>query len=406
MKKFIIITALLILVSIRIFSQGQPYVILVSFDGFRWDYVNRGITPNFDSIKANGVSAISLRSDFPSITFPNHYSIVTGMYPENHGLIANTFYNPFSKETYTYRDSTKVQDAKWYSGEAFWETAKRQGIITASYFWPGSEIKLDYRRPDYVESYSHSRPFEERVNGVIDWLKLSYTERPHFITLYFEATDEAGHKFGPNSMQMNNAIAKEDSMIGLLTSKLKTINLLDSTDIVIVSDHGMTEVSSDKIINVEDILKNYNVSYQENGPFMLIQPASSDVQNVYQTLADHKNHFEVFTKENIPACYHFSSNPLIPEIILIADLGWSLANNKSIQSMKKYPEKGNHGYDNNQMDMNGIFYATGPDFKTGYNTATINNIDIYPLLCKIFNITPRSNIDGKLENIEYILKGY
>ena len=263
MKKLFLTYVLLFLSSAGLFAQRQPYVILISLDGFRWDYVNRGITPNFDFIKANGIAAISLRPDFPSITFPNHYSIVTGLYPENQGLIANTFTDPFTKETYRVNDSTKSKNAKWYLGEAFWETAKRNGIITASYFWPGSDMKLDYRRPDYVESYVHTHAFEDRVNGVLNWLKLPYEKRPHFITLYFEATDDSGHEFGPNSIQMNHAIEKEDSMIGLLTNKLKNISLLDSTDIIVVSDHGMTEISKDKVVNIEEIIKNYNVTYQD-----------------------------------------------------------------------------------------------------------------------------------------------
>jgi predicted AlkP superfamily pyrophosphatase or phosphodiesterase len=407
MKKSILFFVLFTLVSVQIFAQAQPYVILISFDGFRWDYVNRGITPNIDSIKAHGVSALSLRPDFPSITFPNHYSIITGMYPENHGLIANSFYDEYSKETYKISDSTKVKDGKWYWGEAFWETAKRNGIITASYFWPGSEMKPDYRRPDYIESYTHSRPFEDRVNGVVNWLTLPNKERPHFITLYFEATDDSGHKFGPNSVQVNHAAAKEDSMIGLLCAKLKGINLLDSTDIIVVSDHGMTGISKDRIVNIEEILKNDKIFYRSSGPFMMIQPENtSDKMKIYETLLSSRNHYKVFTKDNIPACYHFSSNPFISDIILIADLGWSLVDNRALKNMQKYAELGNHGYDNNELDMNGIFYACGPDFKSGYHIGTLNNIDIYPLLCRIFNIVPRSNVDGKLENIEYILKGY
>jgi ectonucleotide pyrophosphatase/phosphodiesterase family member 5 len=405
MKKLFLSVFVFTLVSVTIFAQSKPYVILISFDGFRWDYVNRGITPNIDSVKENGVSAISLKPEFPSKTFPNHYSIITGMHPENHGIIANNFANPFTNETYKASDSSKVKNGKWYLGEAFWETAKRNGIITASYFWPGSEMRPEIRRPDYVESYVHTRPFEQRVNGVINWLKLSYNERPHFITLYFEATDDSGHKFGPNSIPVNHAIAKEDSMIGLLTGKLKEINILDSTDIIIVSDHGMTEISKQRVVNVEDILKGYNVIYQEYGPFMMIEPKGLDKNKVYETLLNNKNHFNVYTKENIPEYYHYSDNPFISDIILIADLGWSIVDNKSFKNMEKYSDMGNHGYDNHEMDMHGIFYAIGPDFKVGYHTGTLNNIDLYPLLCKIFNIAPRSNIDGKLENIEFILKG-
>ena len=406
MKKFVLLIAAYFIIAANIFAQSQPYVILISFDGFRWDYVNRGITPNLDKMKDNGVSAISLRPGFPSKTFPNHYAIVTGMYPANNGLIANTIYNPHTKETFRLSDSTKVTDGRWYIGEAFWETVRRNGIITASYFWPGSEMQPGYRSANYFKHYFHDRPFEERVQGVIDWMKLPYEKRPHFITLYFEATDDMGHRYGPDSKEVNWAIAKEDSMIGLLQQKLKEINLSDSTDIILVSDHGMTNISNKRVVNVEKILSSYKVRYHENGPFMMIQPEKSQVREVYNLLKKSENHYAAFTKENIPECYHFSNNPFISDIVLIADLGWSLVDNRSIKWMENVETGGNHGFDNFAMDMNGIFIAVGPDFKKNYKTGTINNIDIYPLLCKIFGITPRSNIDGKLENIEYILKGY
>lgn len=405
MKKLFLLIIALFFAAGNALPQHRPYVILISFDAFRWDYGNRGITPNLDYIKENGVHALTLRPDFPSKTFPNHYSIITGMYPENQGLIANSFYDPFSKETYRVGDSSKVVDGRWYLGEAFWQTADRNGIKTASYFWPGSEINPSYRRPDYFEHYQWSRPFEQRVQGVIDWMKLPYPERPHFITLYFEATDDMGHKYGPDSKEVNGAIKKEDNMIGLLFKKLDEINLRDSTDIIIVSDHGMTGVSNKRIINVERILKDYKIMYQENGPFMLIQPQKSEVNEVYQLLRKNEKHYRAFTKENIPDCYHYSKNAFLPDIILMADLGWSLVDNRSAKWAEKVESGGNHGYDNFALDMNGIFYAIGPDFKKGYQTGTLNNIDIYPLLCKIFNIVPRSNIDGKLENIEFILKG-
>ncbi len=404
MKKILLILSLFI--SISVFAQQKPYVILISFDGFRWDYANRGITPNLDYIKEQGVSAVSLRPDFPSKTFPNHYSIITGMYPENHGLVANSFYDPYSKQTYKIGDSTQVTDGRWYQGEAFWQTADRNGIITASYFWPGSTIRPSYRRPDYTEKYEHSRPFTARVNGVLNWLKLPQNKRPHFITLYFEATDDMGHKYGPDSKEVNAAVAKEDSMIGLLTSRLKEISLLDSTDIIIVSDHGMTDISDKKIINVEKMLGAYKVRIQESGPFMMVQPGRDELNEVYNILQKNEKHYRVYKKDDVPACYHFSNNPFISDIVLIADLGWSLVDNRSEKYMMKYGNLGNHGYDNFAMDMNGIFFAIGPHFKSGYRTGTVNNIDIYPLLCKIFNIVPRSNIDGKLENIEYVLKEY
>ncbi len=404
MKKLLIFFFLFFVISNDFFAQSKPYVILVSFDGFRWDYVNRNITPNLDSVKKNGVSALSLRPTFPSKTFPNHLAIITGMYNDHHGIISNRFTNPFTHESYRLGDTVSVRESKWYLGEPFWETAKRQGIITASYFWPGSEMRNKNRRPTYYKKYVHTTPYLDRINGAIEWLKLPQKKRPHFITLYFHDTDTYGHAFGPNSPEINTSIKRLDKLVGYLTSQLSKINLLDSTNIIFVSDHGMTEISLNKIINIEEILKGYNYKMEDGGPFVLIRPAKKNLENIYTKLKENEKHYKVYLKKDLPKFFHYSENPFIPSIILVADIGWSLVNNKILKLMRKHVKHGNHGYDNNYIDMHGIFIAEGPQFKKGYKTGTLWNVDIYPLLCKIFNIEPRANIDGKLERIEFILK--
>jgi ectonucleotide pyrophosphatase/phosphodiesterase family protein 5 len=405
MKQFFKSFFLILILSITgLRAQSQPYVILISFDGFRWDYVDRGITPHFDYIKEHGVAAKSLRSSFPTTTFPNHISIITGMYPEHHGIISNNFWNYFNNTHYSMSDTIATRSAVWYKGEAFWETAERQGIKTASYFWPGSEVTLSYRHPAYYYKYEHLKPYRERVDGVIGWLKLPYDKRPHFITSYFDATDTYGHRYGPDAPETNFAIAQLDSILGYYFEKLKEINLFDSTDIIVVSDHGMTNISSDRVVNIENILTGLKYKQNDNGPFMMIEPASGELDSIYYRLSESEKHFKVYKREDVPEYFHFSNNPLISRIIVMAENGWGLGTNKSIENMKKHPERGNHGYDNYWMDMNGIFYALGPAFKNNYLVGTINNIDIYPLLCKIFNILPNPLIDGKLDRIEYILK--
>ncbi|MCL6098352.1 MAG: ectonucleotide pyrophosphatase/phosphodiesterase [Bacteroidetes bacterium] len=384
------------------FAAPKPYVILISFDGFRWDYLNRNITPNLEKVRENGVSAISLRPAFPSKTFPNHLSIITGMYPSHHGIIANNFYDPFKKQFYRMQDTNAVRNERWYLGEAFWETAERQGITTASYFWPGSELTDIYRRPTYREFFDYSRPEEIRLQGVIDWLKLPAEKRPHFITLYFQNTDTEGHKYGPNSPEVNEAIKKLDSITGLLFKKLDEIKMKDSVNVIFVSDHGMTNISHQKEINIEKIIGQEKATLGDLGPTMMVFPKKENFQEVYNLLKQNENHYKVYLRNEVPTYFHYSENPFISPIVLIADLGWSLVTNK--KSDRK--EGGNHGYDNNQLDMHGIFLAIGPNFKTNYYTGTLWNIDIYPLLCEIFNIVPRSNIDGKLERIEFLLKGH
>jgi len=404
MKKFFVIIIIILISTSGLFAQPQPYVILISFDGFRWDYVDRGITPHFDYIKENGVAAKSLRPCFPTKTFPNHISIITGMYPEHHGIITNGFWDPFIHTRFSLSDTITTREAKWYKGEAFWETAERQGIKTASYFWPGSEVTLSYRHPTYHKGFERKEPYRKRVDGVINWLQIPYDKRPHFVASYFEATDDYGHKYGPDSSGTNYAIEQLDSILGYYFEKLKEINLFDSTNIIVVSDHGMTNVSTNRVINIENILEGYKYKQNDDGPFMLIEPGAEQLDKIYSKLKENENHYKVYRREDVPAYFHFSDNPLISKIVIIAENGWSLETDKSFENMKKWNSKGNHGYDNYFMDMNGIFYAMGPAFKKNYQVGIINNIDIYPLLSKVFNIFPNPLIDGRLNRIEYILK--
>ncbi len=388
------------------FAQGKPYVILISFDGFRWDYPHRGITPNLEKFKENGVTALSLEPVFPTKTFPNHLSIITGMYPENHGIIMNVFTNPFTGESYRLGDTTSVRESKWYWGEAFWETAERQGIICASYFWPGSELHLKHRSPTYRHLYDHHRPYEKRIEGVLNWLKLPSDKRPHFITLYFHETDSKGHDYGPDSEENNEAIKLLDSMLGLLLDGLEEIDMLSKTNIIIVSDHGMIEVSKKRAVMVDSLLSGFDCKFTENGALMTVKPKKNNIHRVYNRLKETAHHFRVFYTQNVPEHFHFSSHPFIAPIVLMADIGWSLVTKQTKEWLFNLPGNsgGNHGFDNHYLDMHGIFYAMGPSFKQGYQTGTLKCVDIYPLLCKIFGIQPRQNIDSKLDRISFILR--
>lgn len=398
------IVLFILILSLSLFAQAKPYVIMISFDGFRWDYANRGISPNLDEMKNNGVHALSLKPAFPTKTFPNHYSIITGMYPENHGIIFNSFINPFTKEGYRLGDTTSVRECKWYLGEAFWETAERNGIKTASYFWPGSELKNKNRHPSYYKHYEHNLPYKERIDGVIDWLKLPQEKRPHFITIYFHDTDSYGHEYGPNSNEINQSIQRLDSLIKYLYDKLEETEVYNSTNVIVVSDHGMTEISLDKTINIESMLCGYDVLIDGSKPVMMLKPDYEDFDEVMNILKKNEDHYKVYSKNNMPKYFNFDRHPFIYPIILVADIGWSLVSNQWLKSMEDDYSVGNHGYDNNHTDMHGVFIAQGPSFKKGYKIGTVQNVDIYPLLCELFKIEPRSNIDGKLENIRYILK--
>jgi len=402
--KLFLFQILILIFSLNLYAQEKPYVILISMDGFRWDYIYRGITPNLNKLADEGVHALSLRPSFPSKTFPNHYSIITGMYPENHGIIFNSFTNTFTGETYRIGDTISTRQSKWYKGEAFWETANRHNIKTASFFWVGSEQDVDYKRPTYFYHYNQNISFEERVNGVIKWLQLPENERPQFITLYFEEPDSKGHSFGPNSPETNKAIALVDSMLGLLIDKLKNIGMEDKVNIIVVSDHGMTEISDKRIINIEEILKDYKCKFYGMGTSIMIDAEPDKLNEIYQTLKKNEKNYRVYMKDEIPEYFHFSKNPFILPIIVIAETGWTLVTNEYFKRTRSYSIRGEHGFDNHNLDMHGIFIAKGPAFRSGYKTGTLWNVDVYPLLCKIFNITPNNLIDGDINRIGFILK--
>jgi predicted AlkP superfamily pyrophosphatase or phosphodiesterase len=401
MKKILFIFLLFIC---SVYGQSKPYVVLVSIDAFRWDYINRGITPSLSQIKEEGVSALSLQPSFPSKTFPNHLSIITGMYPESHGIISNSFINLFTGEKYSMGIDSAVTNGKWYLGEAFWETAKRNGIKTASFYWPGSEILNAEKRPDYFKAYKKGTTDNEKLEEVLKWLQLPYAERPHFITVYFEQVDTQTHQFGPDSKEASSVIKEIDSVIARLKGNFTKAGLKDSINLVVLSDHGMTNIDNKRIINIEEIIGDVSCKIINTGPVGMVQVPAGKEKPVYEKLKKSENHFKVYYKDEVPEYYHYSKHPFITPIVVIADLGWSLIDNKMAKKLKTDKGKvGDHGFDNHQIDMHGIFVAEGPAFKKNYRTGTLLNIDVYPLLCKIFGIEPRSNIDGKAERIEFLL---
>ncbi|MFA5833453.1 MAG: ectonucleotide pyrophosphatase/phosphodiesterase [Bacteroidota bacterium] len=377
---------------------------MISFDGFRWDYLDRNLTPNIDSLISDGVKATSLQPVYPTKTFPNHLAIVTGMYAENHGIIQNEFIDLTTKRVYKISDTIEVRDSRWYKGEAIWETARKQGKITASYFWPGSELNDSTKRPNYVERYQHTRPYERRLEGVKRWLELPKDERPDFIALYIDATDTQGHWFGPNSMEINRTIAEMDSLIGKLVQYLKQTKRFESTNILIVSDHGMTEIDPQRTIVVGDYLKEEKYLAEWDGPILLLESLENRNAEIVNTLRRQLKHAQVYLKNEIPDSFHLKKSESVFSILVAADLGWSLTDKElSKKRLLNFP-KGNHGFNQHHKEMQGIFVARGPAFKKKFKIGTMENIDIYPLLCKILKIQQNVNIDGKLKRVESLLE--
>ncbi|MFZ4619034.1 MAG: ectonucleotide pyrophosphatase/phosphodiesterase [Bacteroidota bacterium] len=385
-------------------AQEKQCTILISFDGFRWDYLNRNLTPTIDSLAKQGVRASSLEPVYPSKTFPNHLAIATGMYADNHGIIQNDFLDDNAQRRFKISDTVEVRDARWYRGEAIWETARKNKKISASYFWPGSELNEEQRHPNYFERYEMKRPYSDRINGVLKWIGMPAAQRPDIITLYFDATDTQGHYFGPNSTQVNGAISRLDSVVAALIAGLRKMKMTDSTNIILVSDHGMAEVDLSRTIVLDDLLKGEQYQTQWSGPTVLLRSTNGRDKQIIELLRKKMDHASVYTKSEFPDYFHFSHNDLIYPVIIAADLGWQVRANALTKKDSVNIEYGNHGFDNHHMDMHGIFIASGPVFKKNYLTGMLKNIDIYPMLCKVLKIGPNSNTDGKLERIGFILR--
>ena len=384
-----------ILVNLSFFASfDRNITILISFDGFRYDYMDLVETPNFDFIEKNGVKANSLKPIFPSFTFPNHYSIATGCYTDKHGILGNVFYDFNRNQTYSYKDASTVRDGSWYGCEPIWVTAEKNNIKSATYFWVGSEAKINNYRPSIYKYYKNGVDPIEKINEVISWIEYPKEEQPELITLYFNEPDHSGHVYGSEALNTLDEIVYADYLLGYLLSSLSSAGLENAVNLIIVSDHGMVDVSVDRTINIDNII-DHDYKVYGKGPFLELHDGSYfNVKNTY-------TNFTIYNKHTIPYEFHFKTDNT-GDYLLLADLGYLLYSSKDIE--EGLPVVGMHGYDPNYMNMHGIFYAYGPDFQTNMKISTFELIHIYPLMCEILHIRPYDNIDGSLNVLEHILK--
>ena len=379
----------------------KQYVVMLSLDGCRWDYPQMADMPNLEAIAREGVKMESLQPSFPSKTFPNHYSIATGLYPDHHGIVQNTFYDPDMDAYYKIRDRKAVENKDFYGGEPIWVTAEKQGLKTASFYWVGSEAPVKGTYPSRWKKYDHHFQYEARVDTVISWLSLPEKERPRLITWYYPEPDEVGHNTGPESDKTRIKLEYLDSLIGDFRQKLATLPIADQVNIIVTADHGMTQISGDKWIYFEDYIQpTWLDTSLGSTPVWMFDVKAGFEDSVYINL-NRAEHLNVWKKDSIPDTLHYGKNSRVMDIVATPDLHWSIG-----WGDRKYPLDmigGAHGYDPRYKDMHAIFYASGPAFKHGYVHPTVENINIYPLIAKILNLKP-AETDGKLENVSRMLK--
>lgn len=360
-----------------------PKLLLVSFDGFRADYLQNYEFPHLQNFIKEGVLVEHVKNVFITKTFPNHYSIVTGLYEESHGIVANSMYDVTTKKHFS--DLNYKDPFWWNEAVPIWVTNQLQeNRSSAAAMWPGTDIPIHNTTPSYFMNYNSSVSFEERLNNITMWLSNS-NPPVTFATLYWEEPDASGHKYGPEDKDsMRRVLKKIDDLIGDLIHKLKMLGLWENLNVIITSDHGMAQCSKDRLISLDLCINRSDYTLIDLTPVAAILPKINKTE-VYNKLKNCSSHMNVYLKEDIPARFHYQHNDRIPPVVLVADEGWTIVQNKSSTKL------GDHGYDNSLPSMHPFLAAHGPAFHKGYKYNTINNVDIYPMMCHILGLEPHPN---------------
>jgi predicted AlkP superfamily pyrophosphatase or phosphodiesterase len=379
-------------------QQEKPYVLLISLDGFRYDYAERDHATNLLALGQAGVRAKALLPSFPTTTFPNHYTIVTGLYPAHHGIVDNSFWDLGRRMGFKLSDQAATTDGSWWGGTPLWMLAEKQGMRAASFFWPGSDADIQHTRPTYFVKYDAKVPNEQRVAQIVAWLKLPKAQRPHFMTLYFSEVDHEGHENGPDSPQTHEAIRAVDALLGKLFAEVRELAL--PLDIFVVSDHGMANVTGD--VDMSKVADFGGVEIAPNATdFKFYSSDPKRIDRLYAELHGKDSRFEVYRPGEIPERLHYSGNPRIGDLV-------ALATEPVVLHLAPRPgqtlPKGMHGYDVARIpEMRGIFFAGGPDLKAGVTIDEFQNIHIYPLIAHILGLRIPEGIDGDLSVLAPIL---
>jgi predicted AlkP superfamily pyrophosphatase or phosphodiesterase len=383
-------------------QQKKPYVILISADGFRYDYAEKHQAKNLLALSSQGVRAASLIPSFPSLTFPNHYTIVTGMYPSHHGLVNNNFYDPQRKEIYGMSKKALVEDGTWYGGIPLWVLAEQQQMLSASFYWVGSEAPIQGIFPSYYYKYNEKIDIDKRIKVVVDWLSLPEESRPHLITFYFPEVDHDGHIYGPDATETRDAVRTLDASIYKLTEAVKSTGV--PVNFIFVADHGMTNVDT---VNTLSLPANIDTSKfiiaSEGNVVSMTAKNRADIITTYNKLKEQENNYTVYLKKTLPSRYHFKQRDdkfnRIGDIIVIPK--WP----KVFNLRNRKINVGWHGYDPWLVkDMHATFFAWGPAFKKNIIIPSFQNIHVYPMVTELLDLKYAHKIDGKKKVLKKILK--
>ncbi|SMR42653.1 unnamed protein product [Zymoseptoria tritici ST99CH_1A5] len=395
-----------------------PTTILISLDGFRADFVHRGITPALSQLILQGISPKYMMPSFPSLTFPNHFTLVTGLHPESHGIVANTFRDPSLEKSFYYTDPARSMQEEWWNAEPLWEAAELQGVRSAIHMWPGSEAPIGKLPPTYVDKFNGKELLDKKVDRILGLLDIpgpndsnasEETPRPQLIAAYVPNVDADGHQYGPNSTYIRSTIAEVDGMVHKLLSGLDSRNLTEVVNIIIVSDHGMATTSNSRMVQLEDLVDRALIEYTDGWPLYGLRPFNTSDEYLYELynglvqksqLEQYQDAFDVYLRDkNMPERYHFAHNDRIAPVWIVPRAGWAIVSKDEFDvqaataNNEVYHPRGLHGYDNEHPLMRAIFIARGPAFSNsaGNLVAPFQNTEVYGIVCDSLGIRTRPN---------------
>lgn len=379
-------------------KSNKKYLVVLSLDGFRWDYPDKANTPTLDSLAKVGVKAKSLKPCFPTKTFPNHYSIATGLYPDHHGLVLNRFHAPDLERNYSTSDRESIIDGEFYGGKPIWNLAEEQGVKAATLFWVGASANINGEHPSFWSQYNESLSFQARIDSVYNWLNMPKDIRPQLIMFYYHEPDYTGHTYGPEGEETIELVEQLDEFLADLFTKLRQLPDYKDINFVITSDHGMSQMSPDRVILMDKLIDTADIEFADgSNPIYNFKVKKGKLDKVANAINSSGMHITAWKHDSIPEKYHYGTNVRTHDLTVVSDSGWSI-----FWSWKQNDLLGAHGFRNDCKDMHAIFYAAGPAFKRDVVQPTFNNVDIYPLMGKILGLKLDST-DGKLENVSSML---
>ena len=384
--------------------ERKPHVILVSFDGFRPGYFDRFELPNFRKVMRRGARARAMTPVFPSLTFPNHYSLVTGLYADRHGIVANTFYDPQRSAAYSFRDVSTVTDGSWYRGQPIWVTAETQGMVAACFFWPGSEAPIQGVRPTIWKTYDAGVPNRVRVETVLQWLRLPAARRPHLITLYFSELDSTSHNNSLEADALAASVQSLDAALGMLLDGIDTLSMRDEVYLVLTSDHGMVETSASRTLMLSSLVDDPGVRIGFSGPVasLHVSGGTAAAERIRDQVNARLKNGRAYLRGEIPERYRYSADPRVGDVLIVMDESWTVSTS-AVSKLRVGQSWGQHGWDPALQSMRAIFLISGPGIREDVSIPEIDNVDVYPLLAELLGLRAADGIDGRPGHIRRLV---